>query len=64
MVMKADVSVPLENVNLLMQIAHLKTKVTQLYNQNGPGSPDYISLSIKLNLLINEYIDEKIVDLM
>jgi hypothetical protein len=64
MVMKADVSVPLENVNLLMQIAHLKTKVTELYNQNGPGCSDYISLSIRLNLLINEYIDEKIVDLM
>ncbi|MDP4108228.1 MAG: hypothetical protein Q8935_25210 [Bacillota bacterium] len=62
--MKANVSVPLENVNLLMEIAHLKTKVTELYNQNGPGSPDYISLSLKLSLLINEYIDEKIVDLM
>lgn len=62
--MKTNESVPLENVNLLMEIAHLKTKVSELYNQNGPGNPDYISLSIKLNLLINEYIDERIVNMM
>jgi hypothetical protein len=64
MVMKTNGSIPLENMNLLMEIAHLKTKVTELYKQNGPGNSDYISLSIKLNLLINEYIDEKIVHMI
>jgi hypothetical protein len=62
--MKTNGTVPLENVNLLMEIAHLKSKVIELYNKNGPGNPDYISLSIKLNLLINEYIDERIVNMM
>jgi hypothetical protein len=44
-----------------LEIASLKSQVSQLYHQYGPGSSDYIKLSIKLNLLINEYIEEKIV---
>lgn len=62
--MKINESVPMENVDLLMEIAHLKTKISELYHRKGPSSSDYISLSIELNLLINEYIDEKIVHLI
>lgn len=62
--MKANESVPLENMNLLREIVHLKSKISELYNEKGPYSSDYISLSIKLDVLINEYIDEKIVHLI
>lgn len=62
--MKVIETVPPENVSLLIEIANLKTEITQLYHQHGPGSSDYISLSIKLDLLINEYIEEKIIHLL
>jgi hypothetical protein len=64
MMMKAIESVTQENVNLLLEIVELKAKVSQLYNLYGPGSSEYISLTLKLNQLINEYIDEKIVHLV
>jgi hypothetical protein len=57
--MKANESVQFENMNLLMEILDLKTSKSKLYNQKGPGSSDYIMLSIKLDLLINEYLEEK-----
>lgn len=62
--MKAIQTVPPENVTLLIEIANLKAKITQLYNLHGPGSSDYISLAIKLDVLMNEYIEEKIVHLL
>lgn len=61
--MRANESVHFENMNLLKEIINLKTKKKELYNQKGPSSSDYIMLSIKLDLLINEYIEEKIVQL-
>jgi hypothetical protein len=49
-----------ENISLLKEIMNLRTNLSELYSQTGPSSPDYISLSIKLDLLINKYFDEKI----
>ncbi|WP_153043017.1 hypothetical protein [Neobacillus mesonae] len=61
--MKTKETVPYENKKLLMEIADVKKEKNELYKQTGPGSPDYISLSIKLDLLMKEYIDEKIAHL-
>jgi hypothetical protein len=58
--MNTNQVVPAENIKLLTEISHLRTKKSELYNQKGPGSNDYITLSIKLNLLVDEYLEEKI----
>jgi len=47
--MKGTEVVELENINLLMEISELKTTISELYDQKGPGSADYIMLSIKLD---------------
>ncbi|MGJ7922647.1 Spo0E family sporulation regulatory protein-aspartic acid phosphatase [Neobacillus sp. LXY-4] len=49
-----------ENMTLLMEILTLKTDLRELYLQKGPGNSDYISLSLKLDKLINEYFEEKL----
>jgi hypothetical protein len=49
-----------ENPKLLMEIGNLKSKKNELYQEKGPSSTDYIKLSLQLDLLINEYIEEKI----
>lgn len=49
-----------ENNKLLMEIMNLRINLSELYAQSGPSSSNYISDSIKLDLLINEYLDEKI----
>jgi hypothetical protein len=61
--MKVDESNQLENMILLKEICKLKTNMSELYHQKGPGCSDYISLSLKLNSLVNQYLDEKIVNL-
>lgn len=48
-----------ENIGLLLEILELKKELRVLYRQGGPGSSGYISLSLKLDLLINEYFEEK-----
>ncbi|WP_147534638.1 hypothetical protein [Bacillus marasmi] len=48
-----------ENIGLLLEIPELKRQLRELYRQSGPGSSDYISISIKLDLLIQEYFEEK-----
>lgn len=53
-----------ENMNLLLEILYLKIQLRDLYAKTGPGNSEYISLSIKLDLLQNEYIDGKLVDLI
>jgi hypothetical protein len=58
--MKTNQVIPAENIKLLTEISQLRTKKIELYNQKGPGSNDYISLSIKLNLLVDKYLEEKI----
>lgn len=58
--MKAVDHVQSENMNLLLEIYNLKTTVNELYSQKGPVNRDYINCSIKLDLLIKKYIDEKI----
>lgn len=50
----------LENNELLKEIIQLKTKKNELYSQSGPNSPSYLDLSLKLNILVNQYVDEKI----
>jgi hypothetical protein len=61
--MKVDESNQLENMILLKEICKLKTKMSELYHQKGPACSDYISLSLKLSSLVNQYLDEKIVNL-
>jgi hypothetical protein len=52
-----------ENMSLLGEIRSLKENLRELYLQTGPGNSNYISLSLKLDVLINEYIDGQLVDL-
>lgn len=54
----------IENMELLMEIVTIKTKLSKIYNQIGPSSSEYITLSIKLNLLMNKYFEEKAEDLI
>jgi hypothetical protein len=61
--MKVDESNQLENMIILKEIWNLKTKMSELYHQKGPACSDYISLSLKLNSLVNQYFDEKMVNL-
>lgn len=53
-----------ENMELLMEIFDHKVSLKEVYNLKGPASSDYISLSIKLNLLIKEYFEEKTLNLI
>ena len=53
-----------ENMKLLMEIFNLKLTLRELYMQKGPASSDYISHSIKLNVLIKEYFEEKTLSLI
>ncbi len=62
--METNCIVHFENITALREISKLKRKKMELYNQKGPHSSDYIKLSIKLDFLINKYIEEKIVHLM
>jgi hypothetical protein len=57
--MKASESVHTENVELLMEIVNLKTKINEMYDQTGPNTSEYITLSIRLNFLIDKYFAEK-----
>ncbi|WP_042462756.1 aspartyl-phosphate phosphatase Spo0E family protein [Neobacillus dielmonensis] len=57
-------NLPNENIKLLKEIANTRTQLLDLYTQHGPASPDYISLSLKQNLLINQYIEEKIASMV
>jgi hypothetical protein len=61
--MKVDESNQLENMLILKEICDLKTKMSELYHQKGPACPDYISISLKLSSLVNQYLDEKMVNL-
>lgn len=49
-----------ENIKLLMEILNYKIKLRDMYRKTGPGNSDYITLSIKLDLLIKEYIEERL----
>jgi hypothetical protein len=61
--MKEKKYVQMENMKLLVEILNLRTNLSELYHHTGPTSSDYISLSIKLNLVVNEYFEEKITNL-
>ena len=45
---------------VLVEIANVRKMLSELYNEFGPNSSDYISLSIKLDILVRDYIDERI----
>ncbi|MDF2789448.1 MAG: hypothetical protein K0S80_2546 [Neobacillus sp.] len=62
--MKTDKSTQIENKKLLMDIVELKIKLSELFTQSGPNTSEYISLSIKLDCLMNEYFNEKIEQLI
>ena len=53
-----------ENMKLLTEILEHKINLRKLYGEWGPGSSDYISLSIKHDLLVKEYIEEKLLNLI
>lgn len=48
-----------ENVKLL-EIIHLRNHLKEVQDQSGPNSSKYIDISLQLDLLEKEYIDEKI----
>ncbi len=58
--MKTKENVQSENMELLIEIFHLRNTLSEIYSRKGPDNSDYLSLSIKLKLLVNMYIDEKI----
>lgn len=59
--MKANKTIQFfEDRSLLRKIGYLKNKKNELYEQKGPGCPDYITVSVQLDVLINQYIEEKI----
>jgi hypothetical protein len=62
--METNSFVHFENLRVLREISKLKKKKNELYSLKGPYSSDYISLSIKLDLLINRYVEEKIGNLI
>ncbi|WP_374935271.1 aspartyl-phosphate phosphatase Spo0E family protein [Neobacillus driksii] len=62
--MKTNKSTQIENKKLLMDIVELKIKLSELFTQSGPNTSEYISLSIKLDCLMNEYFNEKIEQLI
>lgn len=53
-----------ENIHLLMEIYNLKMILRHLNIQKGSANSDYITLSLKLDLLMKEYIDEKLLNLL
>jgi hypothetical protein len=57
--MKAVNHIQNENMELLLEIYNLKTILSELYSKKGPANGEYISFSIKLDLLLKQYIEEK-----
>lgn len=62
--MEANQQIQSENNDLLLEILNLRLNLSELYLRTGPSSPDYISLSLKLDFLVNQYFDEKAPKLM
>lgn len=62
--MEINEDVQNENMQLLFEIFKMKVNLRELYIQKGPTSPDYISVSIKLDLLTEEYFEEKFLNLI
>jgi hypothetical protein len=62
--MRTDRLIETENSKLLMDIVELRVILSNLYNSTGPNTSEYVSLSIKLDCLMNEYFDEKIAQLV
>jgi hypothetical protein len=61
--MEANKPNQMENTKLLKDIVDLKIKLSQLYNQYGPNTSEYVSLSIQLDKLMNVYFEEKVAQL-
>jgi hypothetical protein len=58
--METKEQVQRENTKLLMKIAKVKRQLKELNRQTGPNSSDYINLTLQLNSLMNEYVEEEI----
>ncbi|MDR7080610.1 hypothetical protein J2Y03_005697 [Neobacillus niacini] len=61
--MEANKLNQMENTKLLKDIVNLKIQLSQLYNQSGPNTSEYVSLSIQLDKLMNVYFEEKVAQL-
>ena len=61
--MEANKLNQMENMKLLKDIVDLKIQLSQLYNQSGPNTSEYVSLSIQLDKLMNVYFEEKVAQL-
>ena len=61
--MEANKPNQMENTKLLKDIVDLKIQLSQLYNQSGPNTSEYVSLSIQLDKLMNVYFEEKVAQL-
>lgn len=48
-----------ENIKLL-KIIHLRNRLGEIQAKSGPNSSKYIDISLQLDLLEKEYIDEKV----
>lgn len=44
----------------LTKMIHLRNRLNEIHDQSGPSSAKYIDLSLQLNKMEKEYIDEKI----
>ena len=62
--MQANSHIQSENTILLKDIVDLKIKLSELYNQTGPTTSEYVSLSIQLGKRMHEYFDEKVSQLI
>jgi len=58
--MKTKENVQSENMELLIEIFHLRNTLSEIYSQKGPDNSVYLSLSLELKVLVNEYVEEKI----
>ncbi|KKI90434.1 hypothetical protein WQ54_20995 [Bacillus sp. SA1-12] len=59
--MKVSKQVKSENMSLLLEIYNLKNHLNELYAKKGPANGEYISFSIKLDLLLKQYMEEKLI---
>lgn len=57
--MDTNAEAPNENMELLMEIFFLKYRLEELRDEKGPAHRDYISLSLELKSMMNDYFEEK-----
>ena len=60
---KINIDISGKDKKRLLEIFQLKMSLQEIRAQKGPANPDYITLSLKLERLMQEYIDGKLVGL-